>query len=575
MAEIQSARIQRFKNIDDAHFELADLNVLVGANNSGKSSVIQALHFAIGLLQTIDVAERWPAAGREDASVSVYPNQPLYSPSEDLYSLAAGGRLTESAANSIGVTLTLDSGHQVSVQVRKGRNRNATVAVQGVTDAKRIGNIERPFSVFSPGLAGVSKTEAFVSDGVLLRTIARGDSNLVLRNILYRLWKERDTTGEWHEFLQHLHSMFPSVDFRVRFRSELDEFIHVDVNVKNAWVPIELSGTGVLQATQILAYVHHFSPRLVVLDEPDSHLHPNNQRLLCGLLEEISSGLGTQVILTTHSRHVVDALSGSARFHWLRGGAADRVEEDDEIGVLLDIGALDVKERLAVPGMKAVVLTEDKDTRLLEAVVGASGFDMAETVVLPYYGVSNISAVKPLLRIIRQTNPNAVVLVHRDRDYWTDDDINAWEASIRREACTPFATPGVDLEAMALEPSHLAELNEDLDELLAAEVIAAARAEVRDRCVAKYVNGRIDCERKAQRGGEVDAGQLAVEAHERLYQDPDRFYHGKLVLAAARRHFRERFPGHILRTHHQSTHLAADDLVPIGNQVFGQGNLDV
>lgn len=128
MAEIRTVRIQRFKNIDDALIDVTDLNVLVGANNSGKSSIIQALHFAIGLLQTIDVAERWPAGDRDDASVSVYPNQPLYSPSDDLYSLAAGGRLKESAADAIAVTLTLDSGNQAERAAPNARWERLTVA---------------------------------------------------------------------------------------------------------------------------------------------------------------------------------------------------------------------------------------------------------------------------------------------------------------------------------------------------------------------------------------------------------------------------------------------------------------
>jgi predicted ATP-dependent endonuclease of OLD family len=53
MSSLQSVRIQRFKRINDALFDLDSINVLVGANNSGKSSIIQGLHFAIGVLQSV------------------------------------------------------------------------------------------------------------------------------------------------------------------------------------------------------------------------------------------------------------------------------------------------------------------------------------------------------------------------------------------------------------------------------------------------------------------------------------------------------------------------------------------
>ena len=58
METLQSVRIQRFKRITDASIDLTGVNVLVGGNNSGKSSIIQGLHFGIALLQTIGLAEK-------------------------------------------------------------------------------------------------------------------------------------------------------------------------------------------------------------------------------------------------------------------------------------------------------------------------------------------------------------------------------------------------------------------------------------------------------------------------------------------------------------------------------------
>ena len=38
--KVKSIRIQRFKNLEDVQLELGDVNVLVGANNAGKSAVL-------------------------------------------------------------------------------------------------------------------------------------------------------------------------------------------------------------------------------------------------------------------------------------------------------------------------------------------------------------------------------------------------------------------------------------------------------------------------------------------------------------------------------------------------------
>jgi len=415
MERLASIRIQRFKRIVDAPIDLEGVNVLVGGNNSGKSSIIQGLHFAVGLLQTIALSGDWGAA----EATSLNPNQLIYSPSEDVYALAPGGRLLEPPEKAINFELTLASGRSCSVNVRKGRNRNILVAIKKPKVGKALSSLKRPFSVFSPGLAGISKRETYVSDGVLFRTLARGDANLVLRNILLRLRSQ----PQWNAFLNDLRDVFPQLDIEVDFDTETSEFIDVSIRTTNEWVPLEIAGTGVLQATQILSYIHRFEPSIIVLDEPDSHLHPNNQRLLCALLKKVAEERGTQVLLTTHSRHVVNALSAGSKLLWVRNGRVEVAGRDDEVGILLDIGALDVNERAGQPDTDAVVLTEDEIVRPLETVLESSGFDLAKTAVLPYYGISVIRQLRPLISMIRKTNAKAKLVIHRDRDFLTDEEV--------------------------------------------------------------------------------------------------------------------------------------------------------
>jgi len=80
--KLSSVQIRRFKRIEDAPFDLDDLNVIVGANNAGKSSVIQGLHFAISLLQSVTLLQGWSEEtvfGNEAVSTSINPNQLIYS----------------------------------------------------------------------------------------------------------------------------------------------------------------------------------------------------------------------------------------------------------------------------------------------------------------------------------------------------------------------------------------------------------------------------------------------------------------------------------------------------------------
>jgi predicted ATPase len=565
MAGFQNVRIQRFKNLNDTPFDLRDLNVIVGGNNSGKSSILQAIHFAIGAVQTLRLDGR--LAGTGPVTTTVNPSQLIYVPSEDVHALGAGGRLWEPDERSVKIEFTLGAGETLSVSMRKGRNRNILITVSNQQVATRIGTIEHPFTVFTPGLAGIVKTEQYVSDGVLLRTIARGDANLVLRNTLLRLWSGREQSQQWAEFLTDLHTMFPQLEVTLSFAAQTDEYIGVMVNDGGGTIPLELSGTGILQAVQILSYIHYFGPQVIVLDEPDSHLHPNNQRLLCALLRDVAQTRNIQVILSTHSRHVLDALHQSASFLWVRRGAVERTDDGSDLAVLLDLGALDVKERIGAGARVCVVLTEDERAASLRAVVEASGFDMGQTDILPYYGCTSPHNLRPLINTIRGINANATVIVHMDRDYHTDEEINAWSEAIRALHAEPFVTNGVDIESHLLSADHLAAINQ-IERDVAQDVVSRAVQASRDESIRKYVNGRCDIAKKQGVFGRVDLGQLAVTAPQEYDRNPLRYAHSKTVMARTRELYRAE-QGRNLVSATRSEHIASPVLEVVARRVFG------
>jgi hypothetical protein len=455
----------------------------------------------------------------------------------------------------------------MELKIRRGRNRNIMVNVDDVGIAKEISSLAQPFSIFSPGLAGITKSESYVSDGVLLRTIARGDANIVLRNILLRLWG----TPAWDKFIYDLREIFPKIHIDVTFEKTTDEYISVKVNTGNISVPLELAGTGVLQATQILSYTHLYNPSILVLDEPDSHLHPNNQRLLCGLLHAIAEDRGTQILLTTHSRHVVDTLGSTASILWVRNARIDVASQDDEIGILLDIGALDVKERIANDSAKAIVLTEDERVRGLGILLESSGFVMNETALLSYYGCTEIKNLRPLLKIVQEKNKKAKLIVHRDRDYLSDDDANKWEESLRSLGVEPFLTVGVDIESHFLIASALVSANPTLDLPSAEALLQEAYSKTVEKCVEKYVNGKTDLARKAGQYAKVNPGALAVEANKAISTNPKRFAHGKTVLTKVRELYREA-NNLDLKTFQVSSLIEVPSLVTVARKAFGAKN---
>lgn len=478
-----------------------------------------------------------------------------------MYELGPGRQLSTKEDEATRIDYTLQTGETCSVSFLKGRNRNILVSVTNTQVAQELCKLDQPFSVYSPGLAGISKREGYISDGVLFRALSRGDANLVLRNILLRLWPEDDEQqqGKWDEFLSDLRQIFPDLDLSVAFNEALDESIEVSLTTDGKhWVPLEIAGTGVLQAMQILSYIHRFEPTLVVLDEPDSHLHPNNQRLLCSLLREVAGKRGTQILLTTHSRHVLDAVGGSGNILWVRQGGVETADQDDQVGVLLDIGALDIRERVGSPSTTAVILTEDEITNNLSYVAKASGFDLDHTVIQSYFGVTDPHNLRPLVSMIRKIHPKAVIVVHRDRDFMNDSEVSDWEASIVATKATPFVTYRRDIESHLLSPEHLSAANPGTSAADFESLIDEVAKLQMQETVSAYINGRAEISRKAKTFGTLNLGELGVKAGQIVSSNPHLFI-GKTTLKHLRKVFKER-TGKNLATRVETPFLSYDNL---------------
>ncbi len=76
--QIESISIKRFKQLAEFQLDLKDTTVLIGANNAGKSSALQALHFAVSVAQTAKLVGDGVNWAKDKFQVSFNPTQLLY-----------------------------------------------------------------------------------------------------------------------------------------------------------------------------------------------------------------------------------------------------------------------------------------------------------------------------------------------------------------------------------------------------------------------------------------------------------------------------------------------------------------
>lgn len=449
---IDQVTLSKFKQIERAVLPLGPINVLVGGNNSGKSCILQGIHFGIALAQA-----------RAIATVEQFPPERLrYCPTDDFLDLHHERRLTEGTSIEFNYERILEPDNDVAL-VRLQRGRNGVVKAQSSGGAL-LDAIRDPrgfFSIYVPGLAGITIREEYRSESVVSNGIARGDANLYLRNVLLRIERNIEKKGKFDSYLDQV---FPGTKVRTEFLESADLWIRSTiVRPGQDSRALDLVGTGLLQAIQLLAYVANYEPKVLLLDEPDAHLHPSNQRLLADTLALISERTGTRIILATHSRHLLDALSenDSAKLYWVKGGTVTSQEDWSDMAVLMDLGALDKGERFLAGDYRYLVWSEDRDTEPLSVLLEANGIPRDETLVFSYQASSKVDAAKLMAAFADRVRPGVLTIVHRDRDFMSDEEVGRLRQKYTLNQ-TPnmrlLITRGSDIESYFTTPEHLSEV---------------------------------------------------------------------------------------------------------------------
>jgi hypothetical protein len=468
----------------------------------------------------------------------------IYSPLRDIEAVAPNGKLKTPKKDAMKITFTEDAGNIASILIRKGKNRNIATEIIGRSLGERLQSIEQPYSIIVPGLAGIPPFEEYRPPSVIRKAAAKGDSNSVFRNILLLLSEDNES---WIAFEDKLSEMFPSYKVSVKFDKNTDEHLDAKVLHDGMQLPIDSCGTGVLQAIQILAYYYLYRPQLLVLDEPDAHLHPDNQRKIANIIKDLSETEDCQVIISTHSRHFLNAIEDQAKIHWIRNSSLVSNEDPLTRNILFELGALDKGDLLQNGGVKCVILTEDSDTDYVETLFEASGFRLDETEVWSYQGCSNVGTALALYAFITKYAPATQVVLHRDRDYMTDEEVNNYQNKFGASGLVVFVTEGNDVEWYYVNSQHVTALYPHVSVERAEELIAQSIQERREAILEKYINTvhkRI-LQASYRGGNKPNAGKISNECGRLIEQDPQKYFHGKIVSKSLRTKIQQEIGGDI------------------------------
>ncbi len=194
----------------------------------------------------------------------------------------------------------------------------------------------------------------------------------------------------------------------------------------------------------------------------------------------------------------------------------------------MDIGALDKGDLLKNDKLKLIVLTEDEDQTPIITLIQSSEIPLEEIEIWSYKGCSDIQTANVLSAFILNNAPNIKIAIHRDRDYFEDDEIQKLLEGYNDNISYHFITEGTDIESSIINKEHIKELYPEISEERIEELITNSMKETFDKSRKKYVNSLTDKSLKSKNGHK--AGDNVEIAEKNINENPKKYIHGKTVL---------------------------------------------
>lgn len=310
MRQLEYIEITNFKSFGTTQrVVLGHPAVLVGPNNCGKTSVVQALALWSHAVQSWWAARRDSSAKKRTAvalnrlnitSVPIQATRTLWH-----NTLVRQGNKPIYFTLTVGLAGMGESGRMAMEFRNQGEDIIYTSPDQETL--KNTALIEAAASLnvhLLYPMTGLDAQEPLLQPGRVDVLLGLGQTGQVLRNLCLQVY-ETDQ-GEWNRLSDLMARLF-QLELNnpiTNSRGEID-LTYTQRGVRDA-LDIAMAGRGFQQMLLVFAYLFSHKNSVLLVDEPDAHLEILRQRQMFVLLRDIAAENGGQVVMVTHAETMVN-----------------------------------------------------------------------------------------------------------------------------------------------------------------------------------------------------------------------------------------------------------------------------
>lgn len=496
--------------------------LLVGQNNTGKSSIIRALRL-------LDNAMKF--AKQSSQPISGFLHR------KDTEDIEIGRLIHNLEGNTASITGILDTGRIIRVELNNAEN---TISFQLPRYAHR--SMASLFG-FIPQLGQLAEREYLVTRDHLLRNINSTLAPRHMRNHVYQLLSREEcnllrniVNDSWIGIeLQNLELDLPT-NILLWLYKENGIFNEI------AW-----AGQGMQIWIQIITHLVRLSDRsILVLDEPEIFLHPKKQHDLIQILREYHSG---SIIIATHSSELMNNVDISHIIH---------VQKGVPITKMLTISDRNELEKLRgnIGSSFNLIASQFEDVEILLATEYQLDYDIIHQLALAFGFTAKTQGVrisgfnnwqgsvdyKKAYSMFFGKQVKCSLLL--DRDYYPQDYLTTIQDSLSQNKVTTVFTPGKEIENLFLEEKFLKSLipNDNFEDL--EEFLDSIYQTEYDICFPKYVEFQHQYSSGCKSRTYSSVHRDLKPSFDARWNDKDKRHNlisGKRVLAQIRVFFKEKY----------------------------------
>lgn len=329
---ITKVELRNFKRFKHQVFDLNGNVVLAGPNNSGKSTLVQAIavwNLAVRKWQQ-DKGEGSGSKASKRTGVQLARSEFNAIPLREM-NLLWLDRSTAYRKDELGSDQKIGTPKPLEIILNGRHNgKDWSLGMQFTyrypdliwvrpTDDSAVSDIweilDHHNILVIPSFSGIGITETRYDRPYQEMLLGQGKPGDLIRNKLLEVYELKDKS-RWEQLVSDIQEIFGYTLLPPQYNGQpyiIAEYVpsKVEGRPKNSDIALDLSsaGSGFLQVVLLLSFIYSQSTALILLDEPDAHLHVVLQKQAYDRLRHIAAQNKSQLVVATHSEVVIDSTS--------------------------------------------------------------------------------------------------------------------------------------------------------------------------------------------------------------------------------------------------------------------------